>query len=657
MKIFIYTFIVINFICIVNAQTTVNMPNANSISPTSTNTPVYPNNYSGSILLNFTREIIPIQPVITEVNLSNLRNQYRTTEVTTYTDGFSRPLQIVTKKYANVYAKDIVYHYNYDEKGNVSRDLLPFAKSDLTIAAVNKFDKNIYTDLRQTYNTLGYTNENFLYSETIHEPAIRGGIMEQRAQGNGWAGIGKGISTLTRKLLSSDNLVRLTINHQFSSAPVYSSTAYNANEVMVKIVTDEDGNVTQTFIDLDGNVIAQQTGIQRSYNVYDIYSKLRYIITPKAVAELTANNWNLTSDIIDNLCYRFEYDSRGNQILLKKPGVSYQEFKYDLNNRIILSQDGIQRQNNKWIFYKYDAKGRLVQQGEYTIVGTSQVGAGGGSEYVTYTNVSNLFLWYLYNKKITNSSHYEYSFSNTTFFVHYYFDDYSFVNRIVSLGGVTANQLNFVQTIANATEGFSPAKSIHTNGYLTGMHVAVSNNSKWLTKVNYYNERGEVIQTLGDDLNNKFSVTAFGYNYKGNLIKTVFQNPDLTLQKKYAYDNHGRLRQISHKAGSAADYRRIAQYDYDDIGRLKLKQLGAMKYPVNYEYNIRNWITGINKQYVNAPNNVMFFGLDGVKPLNLNEIGEVIGITRERTRQIKEKALKKLENTCANYPAFSQIKF
>ena len=54
---------------------------------------------------------------------------------------------------------------------------------------------------------------------------------------------------------------------------------------------------------------------------------------------------------------------------------------------------------------------------------------------------------------------------------------------------------------------------------------------------------------------------------------------------------------------------------------------------------------------------IMFFGLDGVKPLNLNEIGEIIGISRERTRQIKEKALKKLENTCANYPAFSQMKF
>ena len=54
---------------------------------------------------------------------------------------------------------------------------------------------------------------------------------------------------------------------------------------------------------------------------------------------------------------------------------------------------------------------------------------------------------------------------------------------------------------------------------------------------------------------------------------------------------------------------------------------------------------------------VMFFGLDGNQPMNLNEIGEIIGVTRERTRQIKEKALKKLKSKCINYPAFSHMKF
>ncbi len=40
----------------------------------------------------------------------------------------------------------------------------------------------------------------------------------------------------------------------------------------------------------------------------------------------------------------------------------------------------------------------------------------------------------------------------------------------------------------------------------------------------------------------------------------------------------------------------------------------------------------------------LYFGLDGPEPLTLEEIGELLGITRERVRQIKEKALLRLRH-------------
>jgi RNA polymerase primary sigma factor len=40
----------------------------------------------------------------------------------------------------------------------------------------------------------------------------------------------------------------------------------------------------------------------------------------------------------------------------------------------------------------------------------------------------------------------------------------------------------------------------------------------------------------------------------------------------------------------------------------------------------------------------LYFGLDGGEPLTLEEIGERLGITRERVRQIKEKALSRLRH-------------
>ena len=43
-----------------------------------------------------------------------------------------------------------------------------------------------------------------------------------------------------------------------------------------------------------------------------------------------------------------------------------------------------------------------------------------------------------------------------------------------------------------------------------------------------------------------------------------------------------------------------------------------------------------------------YFGLNGYQPHTLEEIGDVFGLTRERVRQIKEKAIKKLRNQYRN---------
>jgi RNA polymerase primary sigma factor len=41
----------------------------------------------------------------------------------------------------------------------------------------------------------------------------------------------------------------------------------------------------------------------------------------------------------------------------------------------------------------------------------------------------------------------------------------------------------------------------------------------------------------------------------------------------------------------------------------------------------------------------LYFGFDVEEPLTLEEIGEKFNLTRERVRQIKEKAIRRLRNT------------
>ena len=49
-----------------------------------------------------------------------------------------------------------------------------------------------------------------------------------------------------------------------------------------------------------------------------------------------------------------------------------------------------------------------------------------------------------------------------------------------------------------------------------------------------------------------------------------------------------------------------------------------------------------------------YFGLDGDEPLTLDQIGEHFGITRERVRQIKERALSRLRQPARYPPSLSE---
>jgi RNA polymerase primary sigma factor len=50
-----------------------------------------------------------------------------------------------------------------------------------------------------------------------------------------------------------------------------------------------------------------------------------------------------------------------------------------------------------------------------------------------------------------------------------------------------------------------------------------------------------------------------------------------------------------------------------------------------------------------------YFGIDQTKPLNLEEVGEMYGLTRERVRQIKDRALRRLRKSLlANNPHLSR---
>jgi RHS repeat-associated protein len=567
----------------------------------------YPDNFTGNITLNYVRTIEPIIPT-TYAGLTGLRNMSgRTLEQTLYMDGYLRPLQAVIKKSVNAYGRDLVKFYNYDASGLITDDMLPFVKTDRSLAAENKFDKRVQGDQIDTYTLLdlAYVGDNYRFERTVYEPSLLGRVVEKRGAGDSWTGKNKGVQFQTRQ--GNNDAVRRWAVDYSGSTPTAQGTYANA-DILVQVTTDEDGLVSESFYDLEGRLIATDNDDLRTYYLYDIYDRLRYVVPAKAVESLQANSWAFNSDIINGLCFKYDYDNRGNQTKIKKPGIEPTEFRYDLYGRVVFSQDARQRNENTWVFYKYDVQGRLIQQGLFNTANGGYIP--NNPEDIAPYSIQDALVAYVYNTPVYKSSDYQYNISDAEFYIHYYFDDYDFIDARLTTpnGSYTAGAFNYSGAVGNATEGYNKDQSDNTTGLLTGIYTAVSDNSKWIAHVNYYNSDGQLIQTLSDDLEGRISVSGTGYDFRGNTTKTVFQNNDATIQKKYVYDSYGRLRHISHKIGNATAFRRIAQYEYDEIGRMKYKKLGSINYTEIYDYNIRGWITGINKKYAAQATEGFHFG-------------------------------------------------
>lgn len=122
------------------------------------------------------------------------------------------------------------------------------------------------------------------------------------------------------------------MNYSFNPViPVISGYTYQLADLVKTNTYDEHGKQVLEYKDKSGNTILKSTarqydctGLSRgwlcTYYVYDHLNRLRYVLPPRAVEYLRNNSWVLTQDIIDELCFWYEYDDRGRLITKHLPG-------------------------------------------------------------------------------------------------------------------------------------------------------------------------------------------------------------------------------------------------------------------------------------------------------------------------------------------------
>lgn len=681
------------------AQPIQNKPTSATSVPAATGTVAVrpPDFFTG---VNYVRTWEAMGPYQTEQALVTAGYQH-VKQVTQYFDGLGRPVQTVARQ-ANPTAKDIVTANTYDEYGREALKYLPYAQNN-NATADGMFKRTAFADQEYFYNTiykdasntLMYAGEQALYSRTVFETSALNREQKTFAPGNSWAGSFNPLSPATEKAvvkrfynnIATDavriwNITTVDINTDIPQTTL----SYAAGVLSKNVALDEQGNAVVEYVDKDGKMILKKVqvgtiagdysdyaGFLSTYYIYDKLGQLRFVIPPKAVEAARLNNWVLTTDVINELCFRYQYDDRFRMTAKKVPGADWVYMVYDRKDRVVFIQDGKMRPDNRWMATLYDGLNRPVLTGIMTYSGTfSALQTAVTSQ--TATPVSPTPGVALDKFLSSANSNDEYALrsvnmldgfeATTTFTAEIVAGSGGNDGETTSIEGAEVNKnpipagatfvaltVNHYDDYNHATKTFQNTWNAHlttgnnlhaeavpsqasqrTTGLITSTRVREVNPAdlaagKWTGAVNFYDGKGRLLQTQADTYSGSVDIITNRYDFTGKVLSSymVHRYPGLdetNIKSYFQYDYHGRLLEAWKKTGD--DDVLLAKNEYDEMGQLKRKEIGRKRdvsgthtttplEKLDHTYNIRGWLKGINKYYANGNASVetdRWFGME-----------------------------------------------
>ena len=534
----------------------------------------------------------------------------------TYYDGLGRPIQQLAHQQSGS-GKDIVTPIVYDAFGRQEKDYLPYA----TATASLDYKTTALTDVGTFYNTAAYENTANPYSQKLFEASPLNRVLKQAAPGDSWKlGNGHEIKLdYQTNILNEVKLFSATATWNLASGlydiSLGNATAtvfYTANQLYKTITYDENsspnpsegGGSTVEFKDKEGKVVLKRTyeaGVKHdTYYVYDQYGNLTYVIPPKADAAIT-------TAILNDLCYQYKYDSRNRLVEKKLPGKQWEFIVYDKLDRVVATGPAFSPFTDAalntvgWMITKYDVFNRPVYTGWEQSITVSSAGR------LSKQNAMNALTTISESKTttpttidaLTGIAYYTNSVTPTSFklLTINYYDDYSF-NTTINFTS-PAGSLN---PIAYNNTSLKP-KGLPTGSWVRVLSTATSTagessytlyDAKARPIINFTtNYLGGYTQTYSD-------LVAFSgrLNYTETRHKRTARDTEIYIKEVFTYSNQDRLLTHTHQIGTTGTPQLLASNTYDELGQLIGKNIGnTVATPlqrINYSYNIRGWLKGIN---------------------------------------------------------------
>lgn len=588
---------------------------------------------AASLNRNYVRTRTINRPLITDNGMADAQTDPRdVTQVTEYIDGLGRLIQKVSKQQGTDAApKDVVQHMQYDAFGREVYRYLPFVSA----TADGNYKANPLTE-QQTFNTAQFPGEANFYTLTQYEASGLNRVSRVLDPGVSWAGSDRGTANqyMTNTADDEVKIWRVNADNTYTMAgdhtpgSLYKIISIDEENKQVVEYKDHDNRVVLKKVQLAATAAANHTGWLCTYFVYDDFDNLSLVIQPKAVELLQANSWNLNynANLVPEYCFEYKYDHRNRMIEKRLPGKKTEYIIYDKWDREVLKQDGELRKTNKWIFTKYDGHDRKAMTGYYTD-NTNTTPAQMRTYLAAQTTLSR---FELRDDTKPNSYTTDRTFpaiASPQLLTVAWYDDYAWcANQGVS----SAKDNSFdskMQTISNSTWPYAQpiTQSTQVHGLETGGKTWILDaaGTNAIVKVIFYNNKAQLIQTQTKHHAGGTDILTRQYDFAGREIATHLRHQKgganaqahEVLTKK-TYNHTGEItattKKITSTVATDKPEQTIVTYTYNNLGQVTQKKLGVSTNPVetlDYLYQIKGWLTGINRDYVKG-SATRYFGME-----------------------------------------------
>lgn len=548
-------------------------------------------------------------------------------QMVAYFDGLGRALQTVVTQ-ASPTGNDIVQPVSYDGYGRQNLKYVPYMAEEstghykaLTFTATGDYTHDFFDHA----NTV-IAKDDRPFSEVRYEASPLNRPLKEYGPGDAW-GPDASNKYVEHRYPGYDHSLESVIAWKINTAgmPVRADVAadqvepggyYSYGQLRIKSVKDEHGREIREYTDRRGNVILKKVQAvdvaalnnpghwAHTYYIYDAQNNLRYVLQPELGNIIHQyNTYNPSATDLDRFAFRYTFDGLGRLITRQMPGAAPVYMIYDNRDRLVLSQDGSQRDGkNEWTFTKYDALNRpvltgIMDMGSQTVEAlrtavknVSVFSESRGTAVHGYTNAAY--------PQVTDESKY----LTVT-----YYDDYNFLSAWGAVYAYRYEPEPLSQVVGDITYQQPQTQFASVAGQVTGMKVKILDGSAtWLKTVNYYDDKYRIVQQIADHHRNGQDRVTSLYDFRGKVLKTKTLHDNDTIYRRFEYDHADRLIKAWHKINQGPEIQ-LQQSDYNALGQLVTKKLHVTgvsdsRQQLDYRYNIRGWLTRMNNSDLHKEN-------------------------------------------------------